>query len=107
MSNKNVLILMFFSFCSFISFIFVGFQFTKIWIFTLTVQILFDSLENRIPQVNSEVTLLPLQGDYSMVLLTRGDADRSAPSWLLLGLQPEDIEKKNNSVMSWSYLVGK
>ena len=44
MSNKNVLIL-FFSFCSFISFIFVGFHFTKIWIFTLTVQILFDSLE--------------------------------------------------------------
>ena len=75
MSNKNVLILMFFSFCSFISFIFVGFQFTKIWIFTLTVQILFDSLENRIPQVNSEVTLLPLQGDYSMVLLPRDDAD--------------------------------
>ena len=45
MSNKNVLILMFFSFCSFVSFLFVGFQFAKIWIFTLTVQILFDSLE--------------------------------------------------------------
>ena len=45
MSNKNVLILMLFTFCFFISFIFVGFQFTKIWIFTLTVQILFDSSE--------------------------------------------------------------
>ena len=45
MSNKNVLILMFFSFYFFVSFIFVGFQFTKIWIFTLTMQILFDSLE--------------------------------------------------------------
>ena len=44
MSNKNVLIL-FFSFCSFISFIFVGFRLAKIWIFTLTMQILFDSLE--------------------------------------------------------------
>ena len=45
MSNKNVLILMFFSFCSFISFIFVGFRLAKIWIFTSIMQILFDSLE--------------------------------------------------------------
>ena len=45
MSNKKCVNSDVFSFCSFVSFLFVGFQFAKIWIFTLTVQILFDSLE--------------------------------------------------------------
>ena len=42
--------------------------------------------------------LLPLAGRKSFGTLARGDADRSAPSYVLLGFQPEGQSKQSNAI---------
>ena len=51
-------------------------RYLKSYICNSVAELRFDnSGKNRIPQVNSEVTLLPLQGENDLTRLTRGDAD--------------------------------
>ena len=57
--NYVVMIIVLFAVCSFL---FVGFQLAKIWIFTLIVQILFDNSGKIALRSSREVTLSPLQG---------------------------------------------
>ena len=74
MSNKKDVLKLSFNLCFFVSFLFVGFQLAKICKFTSIQQIFFNNLRKTSYCYDREVTLLPLQGDSSKVLLSRGDA---------------------------------
>ena len=78
MSNKNVLILMFFFFLFLYLLYFCRFSIYKDMNFYLNHANFIRQFRKIAFCSSREVTLLPLQGDYSMILVPRGVADRSA-----------------------------